>query len=332
MSSLVGNTPVLTRARARGARGLASGIFLLGTALLGALPGAALADGRSAARNLFANAARAHVNLNLTEQSTMVSPTLVRGVYSLANAQGRASGYINEAGNLYGDTHGFRLFTPDGAPPRLMTAPEVAALRGEVMQAIDYDKLVKVQYGDGGGRRMVMFSALDCGYCKLFEKHFSELGKTNDTTFYVVPMSLRPSQSGGARTWQEVSQIWCDSNNGDAWKRYWATGQLPPARGCVFDAATAERSTRELWEILEAVGLPITGTPTLLREDGVKLKAGDLRTYLKQPAPPVPAGQPVWLVADNFQMQRVGDTAPPQQQQPHSNKVHVGDMLKKLLK
>lgn len=331
MSSVVGNIPEL--ARASGARRLASGIFLLSTALLGTLPAPALADGRSAARNLFANAARARVNLNLTEQSTLVSPTLVRGVYMLTGAQGQAAGFINEGGNLYGDASGFRVFTPDGAPPRLMTPPEVAALRSEVMQAIDYDKLVKVQYGDGGGRRMVMFSALDCGYCKLFEKQFSELGKTSNTTFYVVPMSLRPSRSGGAQTWQEVSQIWCDSNNGDAWKRYWATGQLPPVRGCVFDGPTAERSTRELREILEASGLRVAGTPMIVREDGVLLKPGDVRSYLKQPAPPAPAGQPVWLVADNFQMQRVADPAPLQQQaQPHSNKVHVTDVLKKLLK
>jgi hypothetical protein len=253
-------------------------------------------------------------------------------VYVLINQQGKSSGFVNENGNLYGDASGFHVFPPNGAAPRQMTAQEVATLRGEVMQAIDYDKLIKVQYGDGGGRRMVMFSALDCGYCKTFEKHFSVLGQSNDTTFYVVPMSLRPSRSGGAETWQQVSQIWCDSNNGESWKRYWATGQLPAARACSFDAPTAERATRELVEILEAAGLRIRGTPTIVREDGVLLKPAEVRTYLKQPAPPLPSAQPVWLADSALAPQSVGDTATAQQQSQQTNKVNVGDMLKKLLK
>nr|GEU28342.1 hypothetical protein [Tanacetum cinerariifolium] len=194
MNSSIGSTPA--RGIRRGARRCVGGI-LLGTALLSALP--ALADGRSAVRNLHANAARARIILNLTEQSTQATPTLVRGVYALTDAQGKGAGYINESGTLYGDASGFRVFPADGSPPRTLTPAETAVLRGEVMQAIDYDQLIKVQYGDGGGRRMVMFSALDCGYCKLFEKHFSELGKTNNTTFYVVPLSLRSSQAGGAQ-------------------------------------------------------------------------------------------------------------------------------------
>jgi hypothetical protein len=322
MNSSIGSTPA--RGNRRGARRFGGGI-LLGTALLSALP--ALADGRSAVRHLHANAARAHVILNLTEQSTQATPTLVRGVYALTDAQGKGAGYINESGTLYGDASGFRVFQADGSPPRTLTPAETAVLRGEVMQAIDYDQLIKVQYGDGGGRRMVMFSALDCGYCKLFEKHFSELGKTNNTTFYVVPLSLRPSQAGGAQVWQDVARIWCDSNNGDAWKRYWASGQLPPARACAIDARAAERSNLALQTILEAVGLPVKGTPTLLREDGVKLKVGDLRSYLKQPAPPTPTAQPVWLVAENGPPQRVDEAAP-----SPSNKVNLGDMLKKLVK
>lgn len=293
----------------------------------------ALADGRTAVHNLYANAARARINLGVAENAVMVAPSLVRGMYVMTSGQGKFAGYVNEAGTLHGDPLGMRVYSPSGAPPRPMTPQEIDELRAEVMAGIEYDKLVKVSYGDGGGRRMLMFSALDCQYCKMFEQNFSVLGRTNHTTFYVVPSSLRPAGAGGQAVWRGVSQIWCDSNNGEAWKRYWATSELPPQRQCAFDPATAESAGRHLKGILQVVGARIDGVPTLVREDGVLLNPADLKTYLKLPAPPLTMStQPVWLAAaDNYQMQRVDQ---PTQQPPaqHSNKLHVGDVLKKLIK
>ena len=310
------------------AMGRAAGV----AALLMAAAGPALADGRTAVSNLVANAARARINLGMTANTVKAAPSLVRGMYVITDGQGKFSGFVNEAGTLYGDPTGMRVFSPSGAPHRPMTPQEIAGLRAEVMAGIDYDKLVKVSYGDGGGRHMLMFSALDCQYCKMFEEYFKVLGRTNNTTFYVVPSSLRAGNDGGEAVWRGVSQIWCDSNNGEAWKRYWATKELPPQRQCAFDPATAETAGRYLKGILQVIGTRIDGVPTIVREDGVLIKPADLKSYLKQPAPPLLIStQPLWLAAtDSQQLQGVNE--PTQQAPQTSNKIQAGDVLKKMFK
>ena len=84
----------------------------------------ALADGRSAVHNLFANAARARINLGMTENSVMVAPSLVRGMYVLTSGRGEFAGFVNEAGTLYGDSFGMKVYAPSGAAPRPMTPQE----------------------------------------------------------------------------------------------------------------------------------------------------------------------------------------------------------------
>ncbi len=94
-------------------------------------------------------------------------------------------------------------------------------LQQEVIAAIDYDKLIKVSYGDGGGRKMVLFSAVDCGFCQRFEQDLMKKGSGVNTTFYVVPMSLQAFSGAGVAKWQTVSRIWCADNSSAAWRKYW---------------------------------------------------------------------------------------------------------------
>jgi hypothetical protein len=303
--------------------------LLLGFLLAVLAAGTAFADGRSAAHNLFVNLARAHASLSVNETTALVSPTLVKGIYSLSNQQRQFVGFTNESGTIFGDFRGFNVVPSNGAQPHPMPLDQVNDLREEVIASIDYDKLPKVTHGNGGGRRLVMFSAVDCPPCKVFESSMSKYDAGLDSTFYVVPSSLQKINQGGFRQWQAVSRIWCADDPGAAWQMYWDTHSIPQARQCRFaDPRIAEMAAQQLSEILRAVGVSVTGTPKIVREDGtlIRIEADMdsgfiLTSFGPSSAPPPRNLKPMhWLTAsadDNFQTQSVG--GPPIYQQPSKN-------------
>lgn len=302
------------------------------------------ADGRSATHNLLANMARANRSLGITENDSRAVPTLVRGMYVLNDNKGAFVGIINEAGTIYGDAQGFQVFTTNGTPPRKMNSEELNDLRQEVMGAIEYDKLIKVTYGDGGGRKQVLFSAVDCGFCQRFEQELSKNGRGVNTTFYVLPSSLQELKGAGVAKWQTASRLWCAENGAAAWKKYWSTLDVAPGRTCEFDPKTAEQTGLNLKRILAGLGARIHGTPSILREDGSILNneinmdfAYMNKAFGSDGLPKLAAAkQPQWLVAAaDVPSSQNGDeaqqtAAQPGAQQSKKIKIDVKDALKKL--
>ncbi len=308
-----------------------------------------LADGRSAAHNLFSNLARARASIGVNEATTLVGPTLVKGIYSLTNQQGRFVGFTNEAGTLFGDSRGFNFVAPNGSQPRPLNLGEIADLRGEVVAAIDIDKLPKITHGDGGGRRLVMFSAVDCPFCKVFEDNMRKQAADLNSTLYVVPSSLQKINQGGAQQWQAVSRIWCADDAGAAWQGFWASRTIPQPRQCRFaDPRVAELAEQQLRDVLMAVGVRVVGTPQFVREDGTiivnktEMNSAYIASTFGPAGAPQPNTKPVrWLTAsadDSFQMQPVGgqpvyQQPAPQQPQQQKQQFGINDALnlKKLL-
>lgn len=236
---------------------------------------AALADGGSAIHSLFSNLAKAKAGLGaVNEGNAQAQPTLVKGIYAIRSAQGQFVGYTNDAGTLFGDSRGFSVVSVDGAPPRRMNAAEVAELRQDVVSHVDYDKLIKVSYGDGGGRRLLMFSAVDCVHCKAFEESIARVKSQVSTTFFVIPASLNPDpQSQG---WQVVSRIWCSEDKSGAWLAYWNRHAVPAAAAqCEFQPRVAPRAYNDLISVFKAVGVRVVGTPNVVREDGAIVPTRD---------------------------------------------------------
>jgi len=303
--------------------------------------GTALADASSAAHNLFANMNRSGMSFhNLNESDILVSPTLVKGIYALTNRQGGFVTFTNEAGTLTGDSRRFEVMSSNGTGRRPLTPDEVKALRAEVMAAIDYDKLPKVTYGNGGGRRLVMFSAIDCGYCKRFEDEMRKQARGLDSTIYVVPSSLQPISQGGLQQWQTVSRLWCAEDAGTAWRAFWTSGAIPQPRQCTFgDPQTALRTRYNLSDILSGVGVGIHGTPSVVREDGLVINnktdmttAYIVSTFGSASAPSPGNPTPNWLasVDSGFQAQAVnGQPVAPQGTQPaqRNGKVNLKEVL-----
>ena len=317
----------------------------------------AWADGRSAAHNFFTNLARAGSSIGVTEANTMVSPTLVRGIYALTDQRGALVALVNEGGNLFGDSRGFNILPPNGGRPRPMALDEAADLRAEVLASIDFDKLPKAVHGDGGNRQILLFSAVDCEYCKGMEDAMRSFKSQVNTTFYVVPSSLQPIGSGGLPAWQAVSKIWCAEDAGAAWVNFWATRNIPNPRQCRFaDPRTASTAVQYLRDVFQAVGLRVLGSPQFIREDGVIIRNKTpmdvqyaAKTFGPAGKPPARTGLASrWLAMGGdveFQAQPLGGQGatyganqyqqqPYQQQQQQQKKFNVNDALnlKKLFK
>jgi hypothetical protein len=305
----------------------------------------ACADGASAARYMFANMERANRTYNVNAAEVVVEATPVRGMYAIYTRQGRLVSLTNEAGTVTGDGHGLDVMDPGGAAPRRMTAAEQADYRAEVMANIDFDKLIKVTYGNGGGRKLVMFSALDCGYCRKLEDTLAKNARTLDSTFYVMPGSLRGVRNGGLAALQSVSRIWCAPNNGAAWKNFWSKQAVPPERTCGITPATVEHDELLFKHVLGAAGIPINGVPTVLNENGDRVSysydlnaASAAAAFGPDVRPQAVAAKPAfWIVSpgEAGAQQQIALAQAPQRAQPpqqQSGKISGKDLLKKLFK
>ncbi|MBY0575892.1 MAG: thioredoxin fold domain-containing protein [Gallionellaceae bacterium] len=227
-----------------------------------------LADGAGAVAAYYRNLANVGLALNYSQQNIQATPTLVRGIYKLTvKPSGQFMSYVNEGGTITGD---YKAWEVIASPPRPMNSSELAELRGEIIRSIDFDKLIKVKYGDGGGRKMVMFSAVDCPFCAKFEARAAKLASSMNTTFYVVPSALRPLSYGSVAlpSWRTATSIWCAKDNASAWLAYWSKKNLPASQSCEFDERTAEVMGNQLEELLSSVGIKRSGVPAILREDG----------------------------------------------------------------
>lgn len=267
------------------------------------------------------------------ESRAVALPTLVRGIYELRSQQGSLIAYINEAATLEGDSKKFNVLPAQpGAKARPLGDSELASLRREVMASIDYERLITVRYGAGGGRRLVLFSAIDCGYCRKMEELLRKNAVTVNTTFYIIPMSIRDVDRDGSASWQKVSRIWCSGESGQAWRSYWQSGAIPPSASCDIDARSASQLAYQLRDILSAVGARMSGTPAIFREDGSKLtpstnmSATELaETYGPAGLPHVDAVSPYWL-ADPGSAESASSTS------TGGSALDLGGLLKKILK
>ena len=263
-----------------------------------------------------------------------VRPTLVRGLYSVTDQNGKFVSVVNTQGNLlcYSGSKPCNVLRPGQSKASELTEAEAVELRSEVMGAIDYGRLIKVTFGNGTGEPLVMVSAIDCPACEELEAKFSKIPKDSNGTVYVVPDTLQRISQGGLRKWQSVSKIWCARDSGVAWRQYWATRAVPPQTNCEFsDPMNAERTVRDFAYALAALGQAGDFTPRLIRQDGTNYTPGAPMPPLT--VNPVPAGTGRWLSAAAMLPEggaaASGDPAQGRAQNPANA---VGDFFNKFLK
>ena len=140
---------------------------------------------------------------------------------------------------------------------------DVTGERMEELTKIDFnslpfDQAIKVVKGNGS-RKLVVFSDVDCPYCKRLEQ--KELSQMTDVTVYTFLYPLVQLHPDSA---EKSKSIWCASNRVKAWNDWILNNQLPATTG------NCDVPLERVGELARKLG--VTSTPTLIFADGRRMQ------------------------------------------------------------
>lgn len=142
------------------------------------------------------------------------------------------------------------------------TKKDITGERLEFLTKVDFSSLplnhaIKVVKGNGS-RKLVVFSDVDCPYCKRLEQN--ELSNITDVTIYtfLYPLvQLHPDSVNKSKS------IWCATNRTKAWEDWILNNQLPKSQG------NCEVPIEKIGDLAKKLG--INSTPTLIFSDGRRM-------------------------------------------------------------
>ena len=142
------------------------------------------------------------------------------------------------------------------------TKKDITGERLEELTKIDFsslplDQAIKVVKGNGS-RKLVVFSDVDCPYCKRLEQN--ELSNITDVTVYTF---LYPLQQLHPDAVAKSKSIWCANNRVKAWEDWILRNQLPKTTN------TCDVPLEKVGELARKIG--VTSTPTLIFADGRRM-------------------------------------------------------------
>ena len=128
--------------------------------------------------------------------------------------------------------------------------------RSEKLNAIAFSSLplkdaITIVRGNGQ-RKLAVFEDPNCGYCKRFER---DLQKVDNITVYLFLYPIL-----GADSMDKSRHIWCAKDQPKAWLDYMTRDTAPAVASCDSSALTRNVEFGRKHKI--------TGTPTLLAQDG----------------------------------------------------------------
>jgi len=144
----------------------------------------------------------------------------------------------------------------------LKTKKDITSERMEELTKIDFsslplDQAIKVVKGNGS-RKLVVFSDVDCPYCKRLERN--ELANISDVTVYtfLYPIAqLHPDAANKSKS------IWCAKDRVKAWEDWIMRDQLPKTTG------SCEVPLESIGTLAQKIG--VSSTPTLIFADGKRM-------------------------------------------------------------
>ena len=160
---------------------------------------------------------------------------------------------------VYIDAKAQYVFTGDVID--LKNRTNVTQARLNQLQAVKWDALplnnaLKTVKGNGA-RKLVVFSDVDCPYCRKFE---AELEKVDNITVYTF---LYPIEGLHPKAVQTSKQIWCAPDRNEAWDRYITRGTIPKNDGSCANPVEAT--------IALGNKLKVSGTPTIIFANGQRV-------------------------------------------------------------
>jgi len=146
------------------------------------------------------------------------------------------------------------VYDAKSAEPRNLKEERLAKLNAIKFADLPLEQAFKVVKGNGK-RQLAYFSDPNCPYCKRVEKEFSSL---NDVTLHVFLYPILSADSAA-----KSKAVWCSPDRAKAWNDLMMNGVEPKA-GATCDTPIEKNL---------ALGQKhrITGTPTLIFENGVRL-------------------------------------------------------------
>ena len=160
---------------------------------------------------------------------------------------------------IYVDAKAQYVFTGDVIDLKKRT--NLTQARLNQLQAIKWDSLplnnaIKTVKGKGE-RKLVVFSDVDCPYCRKFE---AELAKVDNITVYTF---LYPIEGLHPKAVQTSKQIWCAPDRNKAWDEYITRGTVPGNDGKCANPVDAT--------VTLGSKLKVSGTPTLFFVNGQRV-------------------------------------------------------------
>ena len=142
------------------------------------------------------------------------------------------------------------------------TKKDITGERLEELTRIDFASLpleqaIKVVKGNGS-RKLVVFSDVDCPYCKRLERN--ELANITDVTVYTFLYPIEQLHPDAA---SKSKLIWCAANRVKAWEDWILRDQLPSAAG------NCEVPLEKVGQLARKIG--VSSTPTLIFADGKRM-------------------------------------------------------------
>ena len=146
------------------------------------------------------------------------------------------------------------VYEAKGAQPRNLKEERLAKLNAVKFADLPLDQAFKIVKGSGK-RQVAYFSDPNCPYCKRIEKEFAAL---NDVTVHVFMYPILSADSAA-----KSKAVWCSPDKLKAWNDLMVNGVDPKA------GTTCESPIEK--NLALGQKYRITGTPTLIFEDGTRL-------------------------------------------------------------
>lgn len=137
-----------------------------------------------------------------------------------------------------------------------MTQQRLSRLQAVNWNTLPLNNALKTVKGKGE-RKLVVFSDVDCPFCRKFE---AELAQVDNITVYTF---LYPIEGLHPKAVQTSKQIWCAPDRNKAWDDYITRGSVPNNDGACANPVDAT--------IALGNKLKVGGTPTLVFANGVRV-------------------------------------------------------------
>lgn len=157
---------------------------------------------------------------------------------------------------VYSDATGDYLFF--GKVMDTKTREDLTTKRWNDLLKVDFSSLPLTlalkQVKGNGSRKLVVFADPFCPYCVRFEKTLQDVTNVTVYTFLYPLESIHPGATDKSK------QIWCTQDRQAAWAAWMTSKKEPGAATC---------NTEQIATLIKlGEQLKVTGTPTLIFEDG----------------------------------------------------------------